>query len=288
MRALDGPWPFRVAWAALAVAAGPALGEALAGADRGVQVVASLGLWAGWAAVLVASLVPRTASLTVVRLAAPAPLVAALAAAATGPADGDDLAALSVSVVVAVAAALPGATDAFVDGSSYGPERRFALRTPLPLLPGAVVAWLLTVPLPAVGLLALAGGRWVLGALATAAGAAGAVLGVPATHRLSRRWIVFVPAGMVVHDHLALADPVLLRRPGLQRVALGPGRTVELVLDRPTELVLAEGLGRARRSVPATVDQLVVAPVRPGALLAEAAGRGYPVATAEPTTSSPS
>jgi hypothetical protein len=286
---LDGPWPFRVAWALLAVGAGPAFADALDGASGPVQVVASGGLWLAWAVVLAASLVPRSSTLTVVRLAAPAALAAAVAAAIRAPFGIDDAAALALGVAVIAAAALPGAADAFVDGSSYGAERRFALRTPAALLAGpAPVAWCLAAVLPAAAVLLLAAKAWAVGAAVALAGVGGVWLGVPALHRLSRRWLVFVPTGVVVHDHLALADPVLLRRATLRRIGLGPGRTVELELDRPTELTLAEGMGRGRRAVPATRDHLAVAPLRPGAVLAEARARRYPVTTAEPTTSSPS
>ncbi len=68
-------------WALLPVAAGPAFADALDDASRPVQLVASIGLWAGWAAVLAATLVPRAATLTAMRVAAPAPLAAAIATA---------------------------------------------------------------------------------------------------------------------------------------------------------------------------------------------------------------
>ena len=289
-------------WATLAVASGPAFADALHDASRPVQIVASVGLWLGWGAVLAATIVPRAATLTVVRLAAPAPLAAAAVAAARGPAGVDDAIALGLGVAVAAVALLPATADTFVDGSSYGPERRFALRSPPALLVGpAPVAWLLAVAVPGAAALLLAAAAWVPGAVLGVVGAAGIGLGVPALHRLSRRWLVFVPAGLVVHDHLALADPVLLRRPTF--VALGPapagtdavdltlgagGLALELHLDAPVDIAVARGAGRRREAVPVTADRYVVAPLRPGAVLAEARERRYPMATAEPTTSSPS
>lgn len=299
----SGEWPFRVAWATLAVTAGPALGDTLADASRPVQVVASAGLWLGWAAVLAVSLVPRASSLTVLRLAAPAPLAGAVAAAVHGPAGVDDAVALAAGVAVAAAAVWPATADAFVDGSSYGAERRFALRTPPSLLVAAApLAWALAVAAPAAGALLLAAGAWPAGAAVAVVGVAGVRLGVPALHRLSRRWLVFVPAGLVLHDHLALADPVLLRRPTFSSVGparvgtnahdltLGAGGLVlELALGGEVEVPVARPLPRGRReAVLARADRFLVAPVRPGAVLAEARERRYPVATAEPTTSSPS
>ena len=299
---MRGAWPLRAVWAALAVGSGPAFADALADASRPVQIVASVGLWLGWGAVLAATLVPRAATLTVVRLAAPAPLVAAVAAAVHGPAGLDDAVALGLGVAVAAVALLPTTADAFVDGSSYGAERRFALRTPPSLLLGpAPVAWLLAVAVPATAALLLAAEVWIAGAVLAIVGAAGIRLGVPALHRLSRRWLVFVPAGLVVHDHIALADPVLFRRPTFRSLGPAPadsaahdltlgatGLALELTLDAPADIAIARGSGRRREAVPVTSDRYLVTPLRPGAVLAEARERRYPVTTAEPTTSSPS
>src|SRR5690606_1618097 len=64
-------WPIRVVGAVHPLLLGPALGDALDDAGRGVQAVASVGAWLVWLAVLVATLVPTTVSLTALRLAAP-------------------------------------------------------------------------------------------------------------------------------------------------------------------------------------------------------------------------
>ncbi len=288
-----GPWAFRAVWVALAVAAGPAFDDALSGASRAVQLVGAVGLWVGWAAVLAASLVPRASTLTALRLAAPAPLAAAVAAAALGAGDLgiDDAVALALGAALLGVATLPDLADAFVDGSSYGAERRFALRTPPALLLGPVpLAWALAVAAPAAAALLLAARSWVAGAALAVVGAAGLALGVPARHRLSCRWLVFVPAGLVVHDRLALPEPVLFRRPTVRRLGPALAGTDALDLTRGAgglalELALVEPVEVDRDT---TADRFLVTPLRPGAVLAEARRRGYPVATAEPTTSSPS
>jgi hypothetical protein len=285
-------WAFRAAWGAVAVAAGPAFADALSGSSRAVQAVASVGLWLGWVVVLGASLVPRASTLTVVRVGAPTVLfAAAVAAAATADVGVDDAVALGVGALAFALGLAPALADDFVDGSSYGAERRFALRTPGAMrLVLAPLAWVVGVALPAAGIVLLADSQWVLGAVLVVVGGLGAVWCVPALHRLSMRWLVFVPAGLVVHDRMALPEPVLLRRASVVR--FGPalagtpavdltggagGLALELLVDAPVDL--AEGV---------VTDRCLVAPLRPGAVLAEAAGRRYPVATAEPTTSSPS
>jgi hypothetical protein len=286
-----GPWAVRATWLVLALAAGPAFADALAGTSRPVQVVASVGLWAGWAAVLAAALVPRASSLTVVRAAAPAALVATVAAAVHGPSGGDDAVAVAAAIATVAAAWAAPTTDAFVDGSSYGNERRFGLRTPVALLLGPVpVAWLLAVALPAVAALLLAAQRWVLGGTGAIAAVAGVRLGVPALHRLSRRWLVLVPAGLVVHDHVALPDPILFRRPtlaGIEPATAGDEGTVDLTLGTfglpvalslraPTEIPVATGSGPSRAVETTTAERVLVAPVRPGAFLAAAGEADLP------------
>ena len=52
MELLSGPWPTRSAWAALPIAVGPALGDALDGSTRSVAVTGAVLAWGAWAAVL--------------------------------------------------------------------------------------------------------------------------------------------------------------------------------------------------------------------------------------------
>jgi hypothetical protein len=278
-------WASRAVWVAVGLAGSSALGGALADASTPVQAVALVGGWAAWAAVLLALLVPRSIGLTAVRAGAPAAVAALASGAWRGPAGLDDAVALALAVAAAGLALSAPVADALVDGSSYGDERRFALRTPPRLLPAAAVAWLLAVAVPAAGVLLLAARSWVLGAVLVVAGVAGARLGAPALHRLSRRWLVFVPAGVVVHDHLVLAEPVLLRRTAVQ--SLGPaepgpaidltdgagGLAVAILLNAPVELALVQARGRDRHAAPALTDRVLVAPLRPGAVVATARDR---------------
>ena len=107
------PWVLRAAWALLPVVAGPAFGDALDGRSRSVQVVASLGLWAVWAAGVLATLVPRPAGLTLLRVAAPAGCAAAVAALAddAGPASAVAVVATGVSSALAPKRALPTSSE---------------------------------------------------------------------------------------------------------------------------------------------------------------------------------
>lgn len=288
-----GLWPLRALWLGLPLVAGGTLSGALDDVSATERGVAAVGAWIGWAGVLLATSVPRTASLTTVRIGAPAALATALwAASRDGGAISGAIGAAWAAATLAVAVAAPVA-DAFVDGSSYGPERRFALRTPAPLLLGPVPATVVLVAAGvAVGPLLLGAGAVIPGLLTCALGAPVAWLAARALHQLSRRWVVFVPAGVVLHDPLALGDPVLFRRqavarigpapaiataPGTDLTGSAPGLVLELALHAATTVVLADRTRGRRRAEPVRTDRLLFTPLRPGAVLAEAAARRLPV-----------
>jgi hypothetical protein len=272
------------------VTIGPAVQDALEGASTAVRWVASVELWLAWAGVLLALLVPRIVSLTVIRVAAPAVGAVAVAASLRGDVTAADLLGLAVAALVLVVAAWPSVGADLVDGSSYGPERRQPLRVPwtlalgpVPLAVTAVLAGL------AVGPLLLAAEQWVAGVLVTVAGVGVALPAARSLHQLSRRFLVFVPGGVVVHDPMTLSDPVLLPRTGLASVGPAPadsdaedltmgagGLIMELRLRAPSDLIRRRP-GRAPDEAVSTAAVLV-APTRPGAFLAEARERSLPVA----------
>jgi hypothetical protein len=275
------PWLVRAAWLGLPFTAGPVLAAGLDEASRPVQVVASLGLWSGWVVVLLATLVPRTVTLTLLRVGAPAAGGAVLIGVGAGASStGAQVLALSWSVVTAAVAFAPSTGQAFVDGSSYGDERRFPLRVPAAVLAGPLeLAWVAVVAGLAAGPLLLAARQWVAGGLALVAGLAAAWWGLRALHNLSRRWVVLVPGGLVLHDPLALADPVLFRRPTIRRLGPAPadtraldltrgalGLALEIELVAPMPLTLAPA-GPRRPSQTVETSRLLVTPTRPGALL---------------------
>lgn len=293
------PWALRAAWAAAPFAVGPVLGRALDGDTRAVAVTGAVALWAAWGVVLLATLVPHPVSLTVLRSGVPAALGAAVVAVVAGHVS---VLALVWGAVTTAIAFLPEVGRHHVNGPAYPNERRYPLRTPGSVLLGSLpVAWALAVGVPAAGLLLVAAGQ-TLGIPLLAFGIAIAILVGRALHRLSRRWLVFVPAGLVMHDHLALADPVLFPRKRIRSVAAAPagtpatdltlaapGLALEIALHEPAELgrpVQGRTLGK---EIVATA--VLVTPTRPGAVLREAAARRVPVgdqsAMPPPSTSSP-
>jgi hypothetical protein len=278
------------------VAAGPALGAALDGRNDSVALVASVILWLGWAAVLVASLVPSTVGLTVLRMLAPAAGVATAWAVVVGT-DADfgevgvgDVVGLVVTAAAAVVAMAPSVGDAFVDGSSYGPERRFALRVPAPVLLGPLeLTWAIALAGVLTGPLLLAAEQWVAGVAALLVGLPLAFWAVRSLHALSRRWLVFVPGGLVIHDPLTVTESVLMPKTMVAHLGPAPADTdaydltqraagLALQVDLTEPLPVSLYRPRAERAETATVERLLFTPTRPAHVLDAAEERRLPVA----------
>ena len=273
------PWIVRVAWATLPVTLGPTLADRLTDWAHTVRSAASLLLWTGWAAVAVAMFVALPVALVIVRVGAASAAVVGAIAVAPGE---------LVALVAAAAAARPETAEWFVNGPAYANERRYPLRVPSALLVGPLwVAGTLLVMVPALGVLLLAGKQWVLGVAVLAVGAAPTAIAARALFGLTRRWLVFVPAGVVLHDPMSLTDPVLFERSIIETFRAAPadtdsldltqgalGLALELVLTEKVPMVRTAGRKGAESGASA---RLLCTPTRPGRVLHEAAERRIPV-----------
>ena len=146
------------------------------------------------------------------------------------------------------------------------------------------MAWAIAVAGTVAGPLLLAGREWLWGAIATGIGLPLASLLFRSLHQLSRRWAVFVPAGLVLVDPMGLMDSVLLRRQqvlwlgpapadtrAMDLTQRAPGLALEAVLSEEVDVVLVRP---GRRQGEATkAARLLFTPTLPGALLEEAKAR---------------
>jgi len=284
-------WGARLAWLAAAVVGGRAIGDAVAERSDPVQLVATIGAWAAWAVGALALAVPGLVTLTVVRAVVPGAVVAAGIALVAGASGGSVLA---LAVPAIVAAVLVGAADTgrvYVQASAYGDEERFPLRPPLGYLAATVLSWSVWVAAVIAAPLAWAARSWIVAVVATVIAAVATWLLPRRWHQLSRRFLVAVPAGLVVHDPLVLADTLMLRRRQIVELGLAdprrpsgaldltgptPGLAVTITLDETATVVLAPRPATPRgRAI--HLRALLVAPSRPGAVLRAAAGRRLPV-----------
>ena len=281
-------WLLRVAWVSLPLTAGPAASAAVASWTSASLIAAELLLWLAWAVGLLATLAPRPLMLTALRTIAPTFFLLTIAATVDGrPSAAATVGALIATAIAAMFASTHDIAIASANAAAYGDELRYPLRVPPALFLG---------PLPLARAFAVAGlsapvflfteGRVVLGALCAVVGAALVLMLGRAIHGLSRRWVVLVPAGLVVVDPLTLSDPVLfLRERIVALTALPPGpapdgatdlrlvRRVRSVLrfDEPADI---GRLTRARRGVEMVqTAEICVAAVRRDELLRHAADR---------------
>lgn len=282
-------WGLRALWLSLPFTAGQAFEAALDGASRPVELTATIGLWALWGVAMVLTVIPHTLTLTPLRILAPASFALMLWAVLADEATGWGVVGLALSAVAALVSLSPPVGASFVNGSSYGDEWRAPLRPPGQLLFGPIpISWALAVAGVVAGPMLLAAKQWIAGAIVVLIGFPLAAVAGRSLHGLARRWLVFVPAGVVVHDPMILPDPVLFKRNGLAR--FGPaladtsatdlsqralGLALELQLRKPVELSYRPSPGAEPTS--SELDAVVISVSRPGAILAAANSRRVPV-----------
>lgn len=267
------------------------LGTAVVGAFA-MRPHSPVSVWAWWlgSATVLAALVARgaaalTVSRLVVPLAAPA-MVLAWAAGGEAVWCGVGLALAVLSVLLMFSAEVG---EAMVQGGAYGHERRFLLRPPATVLLPMALSWLMWASAVLAAVLLLSASRWP-GGIAAAAAAAGLSWWLSRRfHRLSRRWLVLVPAGVVVHDHLVLGETLMVQRSNVSDVRLALADTQAADLTGPAaghavevsvrEMVLAvlpttrqHPKGKALH-----VAAFLVSPSRPGRALRAVAEAGHPV-----------
>ncbi|MDO8389395.1 MAG: hypothetical protein Q7V57_02820 [Actinomycetota bacterium] len=278
-------WTLRIAVVALAVLMGAAISAAGDQRTSTVMVVATTALGVAVAALVVALVVPSALGLTVVRVVTPAFVPAAVVALAR---DGGPWAVGALAVALLAAAIALGAEtgEAMVQGSAYGDERRLPLKVPAALLLPIVVSWLVWCAAALAAIVLLCARQWAVGgALLAVAGLLTFAL-FRRFHRFSRRWLVVVPAGIVVHDHVVLGETLMVQTTNVRLCQLaladtqaadltGPstGHAIEVTVKEMVTGVFAatprDPKGRAIH-----MQSFLVAPSRPGrALQALAAGK---------------
>jgi hypothetical protein len=282
-------WLPRVTWVLTGVFGWPAITGALEGRSDAVRLIGTVGAVVVWLIGVGAMAVPAVATLTAMRAVVPLAPAIGLATVAAGVAAVDGAALIGLGTVATVVAFSADVGRAFVQASAYGDEDRHPLRPPLGFAIATIVSWLLWSAAIVTGPLLLAARSWPVGVVATVVGAAGTVVLPPRWHRLSRRWFVVVPAGLVVHDHVVLAETVMVRRSQIAGARLAPsdtgaldltgpatGNAIEVALSEPVTVLLAATPQEPRgRAVHATA--LLVAPSRPGRALAATGRRRIPV-----------
>ena len=248
-------WIMRAAWLAVPFTTGEVLATALHSYAPSFRTACAVGLWVLWGATALAAMTLRPFALGFVRIWMPAGLAAAVwAQSASDGEPGEAALGLAIAAIAAAASLMPSVGTAFTDQRvSSRPntsiERRLLLRPPAAvafiLVP---LAWAATIAGSISGPLLLAAERWVLGAVVLVVGLAVAFRGYQSLLILARRWVVFVPAGIVLHDPLTLGDEaILLPKSGIKSLQIVSAST------RRQEAALQEA-AKARKNKTATAE----------------------------------
>ena len=287
-------WAPALVWLSLPLTAGSSFANALDGRASAISLTAVIGLWLLWVVGLIAALTPSSVSLTTLRILMPASVVAAAWAALVVPdsADFAESAALGVTSLCAVLSLSAGVGYTFINGSSYGDERRFPLRPPGPIVCGPVeLVWVAMVASVFAGPMLLAAKQWIPGAVISVLAVALVIGGARALHQLSKRWIVFVPAGIVLVDRTTLLDALLVQRHTVGSIGLADedssatdlsagalGIQVEVRLST-ADSIIPTPLRRDRHKIvePVDVNAVRFTPSRPGWVLDAARERRFTV-----------
>jgi hypothetical protein len=277
--ALTGLWGPRVLWLAVGLAGAWSIGDALDGRSSAVRTTVMIGGWLLWGVGVVALAVPSALGLTVMRMVVSLAFGAAVLSWIGGAQPTAGACFLACALICSL---LVGGADfgqSCVQASAYGDEQRFLLRPPAAfLLPVAIAGLVWTSAILGAPLL-LASSNWILGALVAIFAALSTWLLLPRFAVLSRRWLVFVPAGIVVHDRVVLGETVMVARPNIVAIELaladteaaditGPaaGHAVEITLRSMATVVLAPTRANPRGTA-LHVQAFIIAPTRPGMVL---------------------
>ena len=282
-------WVARVLWVLVGASGAYAITDAIDGRSTAVRIVATAQLWVTFGVVLTALVVPSTVSLTIVRVAAPFAVMSMVVTWSSGAEAVIGVVAIAVATLNAVFIAGGDVGQAFVQASAYGDERRYPLRPPVGFLAPVVVSWCVWGVATLAGPLLLGARQWLAGAIVTAIAIGLTWWLAPRYHRLSRRWLVLAPAGVVVHDQVVLAETGMVQRSNVAGMRLAPadtaaadltgpaaGHALEVSLRDQMTVVLA-ATRRKPKGAALHVRSFLVAPTRPGRALQGADDRQLPV-----------
>jgi len=188
-------WPVRVLWIAIALA------------PNGFGNVA----WILWAVVAIGTWIHHPISLTTIRCLAPIAVFYSAVYALSESLSSLNIAVVTCGIISLMLMYTADYGSAHVQAGAYGNERRFLLRIPAPVVLPTLITWALFATVLVVLENAVQSENYVLGIPILLALIAMSWKFAPQMHCLSKRWLVRVPAGWVVHDNLMLAENLLIR-----------------------------------------------------------------------------
>jgi hypothetical protein len=189
---------------------------AFALAPNGFGIVA----WILWAVVAIGTWIHHPISLTTIRCLAPIAVFYSAVYALSESLSSLNIAVVTCGIVSLMLMYTADYGSAHVQAGAYGNERRFLLRVPAPIVLPTFITWTLFAVFIFVLESAEQNRNYPLGIPVLLVICAALWKFAPQMHRLSKRWLVRVPAGWVVHDDLMLAENLLIRSHNLTAMDL--------------------------------------------------------------------
>jgi hypothetical protein len=222
-------WASRLSVIATGLAV-PLLNNALRQMSSPTGISSTVAIWLLWSIALLCTLVPSSSALTAIRLALPTIFVIVAAVAVAIGVSSGIVAALAISLLASLLIFSGDIGNSFVQLSAYGDERRFLLRCPPAMLLVQVLSWLVWLTLAIFAINLLASDALTLGAIVAIAALLLTIVLPRRFHRFSRRWLVSVPAGLVIHDHVVLAETAMFMNNAIIEIGvdLAPSEAADL------------------------------------------------------------
>ena len=260
---------------------GSGVGGLLDDRSAAVQMTGTTLAWAVWGTVVIASFISHPITLTVLRIGTPVVASFMIFGVFNQGTSGGKIICAAVSIAVLLLSFSAEIGSIYVQASAYGDEKRFALRPPVvliaPILLSALIADLSIISLP----LLVAAKDWPVAVVSLTGLYISVRYFLPRIHSLSRRWLVFVPAGVVLHDEIVLSINLMIRQQELAQIqlardnsaaadlsALTWGVPLEFSFNKPLDVSLTSIGAKHLNTVSAIHAQSVlISASRPGAVL---------------------
>ncbi len=199
----------------------PLLDQAIADYATLAGTATRIALWALWAVAFLCILVPSCTALTCLRLAAPSNLAVVLfTILATDSWSPRSLVSVMLSLICVSTVFSAEVGNAFAQLSAYGDERRFLLRCPTDMVIVQCLMWTLWVATAITAISFFNDENWIAGTVFAVLTAGLSYILPSRFHRFSRRWLVGVPAGVVIHDSFALAETAMFMKQSIAHIGI--------------------------------------------------------------------
>ena len=271
----DISWLVRVLWLVAALLPNN-LTDTMSSHSQILRTTMSIELWVLWALVALATWLHHPISLTTARCIVPVVVAHLLVGLPDSSLGVGNVIGAVCALVALVLIYTSDYGSIHVQAGAYGDERRYLLRVPAPIVMPLVLGWGVMMVVVCITPLMLASEQYVIGGIGIVL-SVGLLRQLPVRlHRLSRRWLVKVPAGWVVHDDVVLSENLLIKTHDVVSMSLAlegskaidltgmtRGVPVEVQLREMTDVRLTPLAAKLLKTVDALhVKAFLVAPSR--------------------------